>query len=135
MKTFYLNMYALIVKLYRHYNNCTCLILTRFVAHARNTRRGHRGNEYAHNETYDPLYTHPKYVPNYIPWEDKITKLIVEEMREHSVRLRGELESSTISTSCQQILQIVLYNLNSLIESYVGVGPSTHIFYDMMRRR
>ena len=61
--------------------------------------------------------------------------LTVEEMREHSVRLQGELESSTISISCKQSLQIVLHNLNSLIESYVGVGPSTHIFYDMMRRR
>ena len=90
---------------------------------------------YAHNETYDPLYTHPKDVPDDIPWKDKITKLTVEEMREHSMRLEGELESSTISTGCQQSLHIMLYNLNNLIEIYVGVGPSTHIFYDMMRRR
>ena len=115
------------------------LLLTGFVAHApnpsRNTRRVRRVREYAHNETYDPLYTHPKYVPDDIPWEYKITKLNVEEMRKHYVRLQGELKSSTISDGYQKSLHIVLYNLNSLIESYVGVGPSTHIFYDMMHRR
>jgi len=61
--------------------------------------------------------------------------LIVEEMREHYVRLQGKLESSTMSIACQQSLQIVLHNLNRLIESYVGVGPSTHIFSGMMHRR
>ena len=59
----------------------------------------------------------------------------MEEMRDHSVRLQGEIESYTISIGCQQSVHIVLHNLNCLIESYVGVGPSTHIFYDMMRRR
>ena len=59
----------------------------------------------------------------------------MEDMRENSVRLQGEVESSTISIGCQQSLHIVLHNLNSLIEIYVGVGPSTNIFYDMMCRR
>ena len=47
---------------------------------------------------------HPKYVPDDIPSEDKITKLNVEDMREHSMRLQGELESYTISTGCQHSL-------------------------------
>ena len=61
--------------------------------------------------------------------------LTVEEMREHSLRLQEELDCSKISFGTQQCLQIVLHNLNSLIETYLGVGPSTHIFHDMMRRR
>lgn len=61
--------------------------------------------------------------------------LNVEEMKEHSSRLREKLESSNLSFGTQQCLQIVLHNLNSLIETYLGVGPSTHIFHDMMRRR
>jgi hypothetical protein len=110
-----------------------------FAAHAPippcDTRRGRRTCQYAHNERYDPLYTHARDVPDEIPWEDKITMLIVEYMREQSMRLQGELESSIISTGCQQSLQIFLHNLNNLIETYIGVGPSNHVFYDMIHRR
>ena len=74
------------------------------------------------------LNNHPKDVLDDILWEDNITKLIVEGMRENSVRLQGELESYTISTSCQQSLHIVLHNLNSLIESYVGVDHQPIFF-------
>jgi len=67
------------------------LLLTGFVAHApnpsRNKRRVRRAREYAHNETYVSLYTHPKYVPDDIPWENNIKMLTMEEMREHFVRL------------------------------------------------
>ena len=44
-------------------------------------------HEYAHNETYDPIYTYPKDVPDDIPWEEKIENITVEEMRDHYVRL------------------------------------------------
>ena len=61
--------------------------------------------------------------------------LTVGEMKEHSSRLKVELESSNLSFGTQQCLHIVFHNLNCLIETYLGVGPSTHIFHDMMRRR
>ena len=67
--------------------------------------------------------------------EDNIAMLTMEEMKEHSSRLKEELDSSNLSFDTQQCLQIVLDNLNSLIETYLGVGPSTHIFHDMMHRR
>ena len=64
-------MYTLIEKLYIHSNTCTRFTFIGFISHApnpsHNTRRGHRARGYAHNETYDPLYTHPKGVPDDIP--------------------------------------------------------------------
>ena len=51
------------------------------------------------------------------------------------LEIEGKLDSSNLSFGTQQCLQIVLHNLNCLIETYIGVGPSTHIFHDMMRRR
>ena len=61
--------------------------------------------------------------------------MTIEEMKEHSSRLQAELDCSHLSFGTQQCLQIVLHNLNSLIKTYIGVGPSTHIFHDMMHRR
>ena len=114
-------------------------LLTGFVAPNPNppleTRRGHWVHLYARNERYDPLYSHPRDVPEDTPWEDKITMLTMEEMKDHSSRLQIELESSNLSFCTQEYLQTIFPNLNSLIKTYLGVGPSTHIFHDMMRRR
>ena len=99
------------------------------------TRRRRRVHQYAQNDRYDPLYIHPRDVPEETPWEENVTMLTVEEMKEHSLRLKVELDSSNLSFGTQQCLQIGLNNMNSLIETYLGVGPSTHIFHDMMHRR
>ena len=53
------------------------------------TRRRHRVHQYAQNDRYDPLYSHPRDVPEETPWEDNITMLIVEDMKEHSSRLKA----------------------------------------------
>ena len=98
-------------------------------------RRHHWAHQYAQNDRYDPLYSHPRDVPKETPWEDNIAMLTMGEMKEHSSRLKVELESSNISFGTQECLQIVLHNLNSFIETYLGVGTSTHIFHDIMRRR
>ena len=115
------------------------LLLIGFVAPDPNTpperRRLHQVHQYAQNEIYGPLYSHPRDVPEETPWEDNISTMTMEEMKEHSSRLKGELDSSNISFGTQQCLYIVLHNLNSLIRTYLGVVPSTHIFHDMMCRR
>ena len=89
-------------------------------------------NQYAQNDIYDPLYSHPRDVLEETRWEDNIAMLTVEEMKEHYSRLKEELDSSNLSFGTQHCLQIGLQNMNSLIETYLGVGPSTHIFHDMM---
>ena len=57
------------------------------------TRRRRRVHQYAQNDRYDPLYSHPRDVPEETPWEDNIAMLTVEEMKEHSSRLKAKLES------------------------------------------
>ena len=86
-------------------------------------RRRRRVHQYAQNDRYDPLYSHPRDVPEETPWKDNIAMLTMEEMKEHSSRLKVELESSNLSFGTQQCLQIVLHNINCLIETYLGVGP------------
>ena len=51
------------------------------------------------------------------------------------MRLHNELQSCNLSAPSQNCLQIVLHNLESLIETYRGVGPSTQVVFDMMHRR
>ena len=70
-----------------------------------------------------------------MPWEDRISLLTVDGMREHSTRLRNELKSFNLSTPSRNCLQIVLHNLESLMENYHGIGPSTQVFFEMMYRR
>ena len=49
------------------------LLVTGFVAPDPNpppkTRRCHRVHQYAQNDRYDPLYSHPIDVPKKTPWE------------------------------------------------------------------
>ena len=81
------------------------LRLTRFAAPDPNpppeTRRPRRVQQYAQNERYDPLYIHPRDVSEETPWEDNITMLTVEDMKEHSSRLQVELDSSNLSFGTQ----------------------------------
>ena len=58
-------------------------------------------HQYAQNERCDPLYSHPRDVPEENPWEDNIAMLTVEEMKEHSSRLQVELDSSSLSYGTQ----------------------------------
>ena len=68
------------------------------------TRRRRRVHQYAQNDRYDPLYTHPRDVPEETPWEYNIAMLTVEVMKEHFSRLKAELESSNLSFGTQQCL-------------------------------
>ena len=61
------------------------------------TRRHRQVHQYAQNDRYDPLSSHPRDVPEDTPWEDNIAMMIVEEIKEHSSRLKEELESSNLS--------------------------------------
>ena len=61
-------------------------------------------HQYAHNERYDPLYSHPRDVHEDTPWKDNITMLSVENMEDQSSRLQEELDSSNISFGTQQCL-------------------------------
>ena len=75
-------------------------LLTGFAASNHNpppeTRRRHWVHQYAQNDRYDPLYSHPRDVPEENPWKYNIVMLTVEEMKEHSSRLKAELESSNL---------------------------------------
>ena len=59
--------------------------------------RGRRVHDFAQNLSYDPLYTHPGDIPEQMPWEDTISLLTVDGMREHSTRFRNELKSCNLS--------------------------------------
>ena len=58
-------------------------------------------HQYAKNDRYDPLYSHPRDFLEETPWEDNIAMLTVEEM---TSRLKVELDSSNISFGTQQCL-------------------------------
>ena len=68
------------------------------------TRRHCRLHQYAQNDRYDPLYSHPRDFLEETPSEDNIAMLTVEEMKENSSRLKAELESSNLSFGTQQCL-------------------------------
>ena len=91
--------------------------------------------EFAQNPNYEHLYPHPRDIPKDIPWEENISLLTFDRMRENSMRFHNELESCNLSSPSQECLQIVLHNFDSLIETCHGVGLSTQFFFDLMHRR
>ena len=80
-------------------------LLTGFVAADPNPppkkRRHQWAHQYAQNDRYDPLYSHPRDVLEETPWEENIAMLTVEEMKDHSLILQGELDSSNICFGTQ----------------------------------